>query len=144
VRANNTRKLAAIDIFFLGYKVVFAEYVVGVLFSLALGVFVLFRAHSLWGAALGAYLICLAINYVPMLLYAIAIANEKNAHAEIDAELSERRKAMSKYRGGNAWRSLPMDATAYLTSTVMRIQGWMQHSKRCSPFDSPVTLRSLP
>jgi hypothetical protein len=42
------------------------------------------------------------------------------------------------------WRSFARPPTAYFTSTFMRIQGWMQHSKRCSPFDRPVTLRSLP
>ena len=28
---------------------------------------------------------------------------------------------------------------AYFTSTFVRIQGWMQHWKRCSPFESPVS-----
>jgi hypothetical protein len=65
--APNIRKLAAIDIVFLGYKLVFAEYAFGVLFSVALGIFVLFRSHSVWQVALGIYLICLGINYVPML-----------------------------------------------------------------------------
>ncbi|MGI9069841.1 MAG: hypothetical protein ACR2JB_00575 [Bryobacteraceae bacterium] len=98
MRADNLRKLAAIDILFLGYKVIVAEYVVGVAFSLALGLFVLLRSHSFWQVALGAYLICLGINYVPMLAYAIAIANRQNAQAQISHELIEVRKAMSKYR----------------------------------------------
>ena len=29
-------------------------------------------------------------------------------------------------------------AAGHFTSTFTRIQGWMQHSKRCSPFDTPV------
>ena len=36
----NIRKLAAIDIVFLGFKVVAAEYAFGVLFSIGLGIFV--------------------------------------------------------------------------------------------------------
>ena len=32
----------------------------------------------------------------------------------------------------------------YFTSTSMRIQGWMQHSKRCLPFERPVISRWLP
>ena len=35
-------------------------------------------------------------------------------------------------------------AVGHFTSTFMRIQGWMQHSKRCSPFDRPVIWRWLP
>ena len=32
----------------------------------------------------------------------------------------------------------------YFTSTSMRIQGWMQHWKRCFPFERPATSRRLP
>ncbi len=49
----NLRKLAAIDIAFLGYKFVLTEHVIGVLFSAALGLFVLFRSQSFWQAVLG-------------------------------------------------------------------------------------------
>ena len=92
------RKLAAIDIVFLGYKRVFAEYAFGVLFSVSLGIFVLFRGHSVWQVVLGAYLICLGINYVPMLAYTVSVGDKQNALAELAAELTEKRKAMSKYR----------------------------------------------
>ena len=95
---SNFRKLAAIDTVFLGYKLVFAEYAFGVLFSTALGIFVLFRARSVWQVVLGAYLICLGINYVPMLAYTLSIGNKQNAQAELADELREKRKAMSKYR----------------------------------------------
>src|SRR5579864_9818084 len=33
------------------------------------------------------------------------------------------------------WALKPVD---YFTSTFMRIQGWIQHSKWCVPFDRPV------
>ena len=46
----NLRKLTAIDIAFLGYKFVLTEYVIGVFFSAALGLFVLFRSQSFWQA----------------------------------------------------------------------------------------------
>jgi hypothetical protein len=96
--ALNTRKLAAIDIVFLGFKVVAAEYAFGVLFSLALGIFVFLRSHSGWQIALGIYLVCIGINYVPMLIYTLSIANKENAQAELGYELVEKRRAMSKYR----------------------------------------------
>jgi hypothetical protein len=97
-RALGIRKLAAIDIVFLGFKLVLAEYTCGVLFSLGLGIFVLLRSHSVWQVALGAYLICLGINYVPMLAYTVSIASKQNAEAEMAGELTEKRRAMSKYR----------------------------------------------
>lgn len=97
-RRFDFRKLAAIDIVFLGYKLVFAEYAFGVLFSIALGIFVLFRGHSVWQVMLGTYLICLGINYVPMLAYTVSIGSKQNAQAELADELTEKRKAMSRYR----------------------------------------------
>ena len=36
------------------------------------------------------------------------------------------------------------DESDYFTSTSMRIHGWMQHWKRCFPFERPVTSRRLP
>ena len=96
------RKLAAIDIVFLGFRLVVGEYAFGVVFSTALGIFVLIRSHSLWQVALGAYLICLGLNYVPMLAYTISIANKQNGRAELGEELQNRRRAMTKYR----WLSL--------------------------------------
>jgi hypothetical protein len=92
------RKLAAIDIVFLGFKVVFAEYLCGVLLCVVLGFFVLLRTNSVSQILLGAYLIFLGINYVPMFAYALAIGNRQKAQAEVAEELSNRRVAMSKYR----------------------------------------------
>ena len=98
VRATHIRKLAAIDIFFLGYKLVVAEYAGAVLFSPALGVFTLLRSRSLGQIVLGIYLICVGINYVPMLAYTLALGNKQSAQAELGDELAERGKAMPKYR----------------------------------------------
>jgi len=88
------RKLAAIDIVFLGYKFVLAEYVCGLLLPIGLGVLSLSK-HSIW---MGAYLICLGLNYIPMLVYTISIANRERARAELGDELNNQRAAMSRYR----------------------------------------------
>lgn len=97
---NNVRRLAAIDIALLGYKVVCAEYAVGVVLALALGIFVLFRSHSIGQFGLGAYLVCLGINYVPMLIYTIAIGSRQKARVEMADELADwgKKSAMSRYR----------------------------------------------
>ena len=59
----NLRKLAAIDIVFLGRKVIIGEFAGGVLLCIALGAFVLFRGHSFWQAMLGLYLISLGTSF---------------------------------------------------------------------------------
>jgi hypothetical protein len=106
--ALNFRKLAAIDIIFLGYKLVFAEYAGGVFLSIVLGIFVLFRGHSAWQVALGIYLICLGFNYLPMFAFTISIASQQNARAEMAGELTEPRRAMSKYRRRSLLLLVPM------------------------------------
>jgi hypothetical protein len=113
------RRLAAIDIAFLGYKFIFAEYAFGVLFSIALGLFVLLRSHSFWEVALGAYLLCLGINYAPMLAYTVSIANKENALAELGDELIEKRAAMAKYRRMSLLLLVPL-AVPFLAITQRR------------------------
>jgi hypothetical protein len=92
----NLRKLAALDILFLGPRLIVAEFASGVLFSVALGLFVLVRGHSFWQLLLGIYFLCLGINYVPMLVYAIAVGNKANAREEMAGQLDDPRKTMSK------------------------------------------------
>jgi hypothetical protein len=112
LRALNLRKLAAIDIALLGYKLIFGEYAAGVLLSAGLGLFVVFRSHSFWQVVLGGYLICVGINYVPMLAYAVAIGSKERAQQEIAEELRDRRRAMSKYRRVSALLLVPLLAPA--------------------------------
>jgi hypothetical protein len=94
----NPRKLAAIDIVFLGSKLIIAEFAGGVLLCVALGTFVLFRGHSFWQIALGLYFVSLGINYVPLLVYAVAITRGQSARVEMGDELIDERRAMAKYR----------------------------------------------
>ena len=77
----NPRKLAALDLAFLGPKVIISEFIFGVLFSAA---FVLLRGHrSPAQIALGLYFISLGLNCIPMLLYAIAINKTKSTRTEL-------------------------------------------------------------
>ncbi len=92
------RKLAAIDVVLLGYRLILAEYIFAVLFSPGLGIFVLARGHSAWQFLLGFYFVFLGVNYVPMLWWTIAIGSRENARQEIGPELADRRAAMAKYR----------------------------------------------
>jgi len=106
----NLRNLAAIDIVFLGYKLVVAEYAVGVFFSTALGLFVLYRGHSFWQLVLGIYLISLGISYIPMLAYTLSIAGKESARAELGSELSDKAAAMCKYRRQSIFLLVPLAA----------------------------------
>jgi len=95
---TNLRRLAAIDTVFLGYKVVIAEYVCGVALCIALGIFALIRSHTMRGISLGAYLVCIGINYIPMLAFTLSIGSRERAKAELGDELARTPQAMSKYR----------------------------------------------
>lgn len=94
----NVRKLAALEVLFLGPALVLTEYACGVFLSAALGVFVLVRGHSSWQTLLGIYLVCLGISYVPLLIHAISLRREQDARQEIAGELSDTRNAFSSYR----------------------------------------------
>lgn len=102
------RKLAAIDIAFLGRKVILAEFAGGVVLSTALGVFVLLRQHSFWQIVLGVYLVCLGLNYVPMFAYAVAFPTREQAREAIADELADKRRAMSKYRRQSLLLLIPL------------------------------------
>ena len=102
------RKLAAIDIAFLGSKFVVSEFAVAVLLCVALGSFILLRAVSFSQFALGLYFISLGFNYVPMLFYAAAITKAGSARAEIASELDDQRRAMAKYRRQSIYLLLPL------------------------------------
>ena len=105
----NPRKLAAIDLAFLGPKLIISEFTLGVLLSIALGVFVLFRGHrSPAQIALGLYLISLGLNYIPMLVYAIAINKAKSARRELGNEHDNKSAAMKKYRRQSVWLLIPL------------------------------------
>jgi len=65
----NISKLAALDIAFVGPKLILAEYSVGVFLSAAIGLVTLRRSYSAWQMLLGGYLLSLAVNYLPLLLY---------------------------------------------------------------------------
>ena len=58
--------------------------------------------------ALGLYLISLGINYVPMLIYAVAMTKNDSALAEICNELDDKHRAMAKYRRQSILLLIPL------------------------------------
>jgi hypothetical protein len=106
----NIRKLAAVDVAFLGPRVILAEFSIGVFGSLSLGVLTLVRTHSLGGTIIGAYLVCLGINYIPLLLHAISLVRHGTASREIADEIPKRREMFQKYRRQSLLLLLPLVA----------------------------------
>lgn len=116
------RKLAAIDIAFLGPRFVIAEYACGAFLSVALGAFILFRSQSHWQVALGVYFLFLRINYAPMLRWAIEIRTKENTRAALGRELTDKRQAMSKYRRQSVVLFLPLLPLALIVRELRRRQ----------------------
>jgi hypothetical protein len=108
----DVRKLAAIDLHFLGPKLILTEFALGVAGPFVLGLLTLRSAarHN-WPWALtlfGAYLLSLGLNYVPLLMHAVDLARSGTAMDEIADELSERNEAFRKYRRGSLYLLVPL------------------------------------
>ena len=92
------RKLAAVDMVWLGKRIVIAEYALGVILPLTLGVFSVGRSVSQhsglfsWQTAMGIWLIGIAANYVPLLLYARSLARGGTVEEEGRPELPRARR----------------------------------------------------
>src|SRR5215470_17672520 len=81
------RKLAAVDMAWLGTRVIVTEYALGVMLPLALGILSL-RAGlaqqdlANWQTILGTWLVTISANYVPLFLYAVVIARAGTVRVE--------------------------------------------------------------
>lgn len=94
----NVRKLAALDIVFRGPKFILIEFGLGVFGCAALGLWILHGSnHSLFPTVLGCFFLSVALNYVPLFLYAISIVRRKSAHQEVAFELAHKDKYAVKY-----------------------------------------------
>jgi len=98
---------------------------------ISIGLLVIIRSHSLWQITLGAYLICLGLNYVPMSVFAVSIGNKQNALAELADELQEKHRAMSKYRRLSLLLLLPL-LVPLLALIRRRIACWRHSMPRDS------------
>ncbi len=93
----NIRKLAAVDMAWLGTRVILAEYGLGIVVPLALGAWSLRpvlsgQAAIGWQAVLGGWLVGIAVNYIPLFVYAAVIAHAGTAKLEGNPELARARR----------------------------------------------------
>ena len=91
------RKLAAVDMAWLGKKVILAEYAIGILLPLVIGLLSLRSAfvgpfRPFWQTAFGAWLVSIAANYIPLFVYALQIARHGSVEEEGKTELKQARR----------------------------------------------------
>ena len=92
LRLIEVRKLAALDMAWLGTRLVLAEYALGVVLPAALGTLSLglgVARHAelyQWPVLGGIWLLTIAANYVPLFLYAVALARAGTVQEEAQAE----------------------------------------------------------
>src|SRR5262245_14933708 len=102
-RVINVRKLAALDIVFHGPTFILIEFGLGVFGCGVLGLFSLYFGllhganPSLFAALMGCFLLWIALNYVPLFLYAITIVRRKSAQQEVAFELEHKDRYAGRY-----------------------------------------------
>ncbi len=91
------RKLAAVDLAWLGARIIVGEYALGIVLPLALGCLSLragFALPDVWNrqTVFGVWLVAIAANYVPLFLYALSIARTGSVQAEGLPEIKNARR----------------------------------------------------
>ncbi|HYM97727.1 MAG TPA: hypothetical protein VET26_10515 [Candidatus Sulfotelmatobacter sp.] len=90
----NVRRLAALDMALHGPRFIVIEFALGVggcgvIGGLSLSAGIRLLPHGLsWQLILGIWLLCIALNYVPLLLHAIDLARRGKARQEAATELT--------------------------------------------------------
>lgn len=109
----NIRKLVALDMVFHRPKLILAEFVLVVFGSLALGCVIaapgFFAGHwNLTQILVSGYMLCIALNYMPLLLYAVGIARRGSAREEVAFELTQKEHYGRKYTAQSFLLLLPL------------------------------------
>ena len=93
----NIRKLAAVDMAWLGARVIIAEYFLGIVIPLILG-WISIRAGLsqpvpiVWETALGFWLVSIGVNYIPLFTYAVLISRAGTVKEEGQPELAHAKR----------------------------------------------------
>ena len=109
----DVRKLVALDIAFLGARVIVAEYAAGIVICACLGVLSLNQwlragSHGInWQVVLGVALLWIALNYVPLFIHAADLARRGTAREEVGLELGNMKTARS-YSWRQLWILVPL------------------------------------
>jgi hypothetical protein len=128
----NIRKLAALDIVFHGSRLILAECVIAVILGSALGILQFFRvfhnpSHPLPVGLMGLFFSYIAINYTPLLLYAITLVRHKSAEQEVTFELERKEIYARKYMMQSLWLLLPLVVPALAIFQEMQKRSRRDH-----------------
>jgi len=94
----DVRKLAALDIVFHGSRLILVEFAFGMVLCAIFGLWsFLSPIHSPFMLVISCFLLGVALNYVPLSLYAISIVRRKSAQQEVDFELAHKDAYARKY-----------------------------------------------
>ena len=109
----NIRKLAALDMVFHSPKLILAEFALGVFGSVALGFVIAYPGFSdgrftFTQLLVIGYMLFIALNYAPLLLYAISIVRRRSAQEEVAFELAHKEHYARKYTGQSFLLLLPL------------------------------------
>lgn len=104
----NVRKLVALDMTFLGTRVIVAEYAAGVVLPWVIAALSLRRGVLL----LGIPLLWIGLNYVPLFVHSVDLARRGTARQEVAAELADPRLARS-YSWRQLWILVPLGVVAF-------------------------------
>ena len=92
-RLIDIRKLVALDIILHGRPFILTEFGLGTLLAIVLGLQLIYSGSSSGDAAslaVGAYLVLIGVNYVPLLIYAIIISKKNSAENEAESEIQQK------------------------------------------------------
>ncbi len=124
-RFINVRKLAALDMVFHGVRLILAEFVLSVLIGAAVGLFSLSDflrnpGHPAFSAVLGVAALGIALNYLPLVFYAMSIIRQHSAQQEVAFELEHRDTAARKYTSQSLLLFVPFFVFALAVVQEMR------------------------
>jgi hypothetical protein len=108
------RKLVAVELTYLGPKIIIAEYAIAVVAGLVVGVLSLraglLLTHAAWQIALGIYLLFIAFTYAILLRYSVSMTMRGDYQDEIAAEVEAKgnKAIFRKYRRQSLWLLVPL------------------------------------
>ncbi len=107
----NVRRLAALDMHgsrgtSRRRRVILAEFTLGTVGSLGLGVWALSNG-GVTGVALGVWLVGLAANYLPLALYAVALSRANATALEVELAGADLGAELRRYTRAQIWVLVP-------------------------------------
>ncbi|HUI88974.1 MAG TPA: hypothetical protein VLX61_09635 [Anaerolineales bacterium] len=89
------RKLAAVDMFHNGTRFILSEFALGIALPLVLGAWSIragLGSQSVWETLVGAWLVGIAANYIPLLVYAVVIVKGGTVKEEGQPEMAHAKR----------------------------------------------------